>query len=110
MAEHLAIHRTARPMKTLHTAIRHLDPACIAQLLPESLLESEIEALLLLADEAAAEEISKTALRIAKAEAENIARIALDHSLCMQNYLSVRAIQCEGFEPEGDDVGNLGVF
>lgn len=101
-------------MKTLHTAIRRLDPASIAQLLPESLKESEIEALLLLADEAAAKEIGKAAFRIAKTKPENIASLALAHSLCMQNYLSVRAVLRGDTEnedeAEDDDFGNIGIF
>lgn len=107
---HPATHRTAHSMKSLHTAIRHLDPTSLARLLPESLTQGEIEALLVLADEAATEEISKTASHIAKAEPADIARLALDHSLCMQNYLSVRAILCEDLEAEDDDLGNLGIF
>lgn len=97
-------------MKNLHTAIRRLDPTSLARLLPESLKENEIEELLLLADEAAAKEIGKVAFRIAEANPADIARLALDHSQCMQDYLSVRAILCEDFEAEDDDLGNLGIF
>ncbi len=62
--------------EAITTAIRRLDPTSLARLLPESLKEIEIEELLLLADEAAAEEIGNAKLFIDDTPALPISQVA----------------------------------
>jgi len=98
-------------MKTIHTAIRRLDSETLAQQLPESLTEIEINDLLLIADQAAAKEINKTTARIAKAKPTKISELVFAHSIKMQNYLLVRAVLCgDTGEDDDDDIGNISIF